>query len=147
MRAPLSAVAPYPEAESAVRMIYGMGIDLIEIDRIKKEIDRPGDAFCKRIFTDEEIRACRAKSNRNVQSQCFAARFSAKEAFFKAIGTGVRGGLSWKDVEVVNDPLGKPALNLRGKALEMVEKKGITGIQLSISHTKQLAAAVVILEN
>ncbi len=127
-------------------MIYGMGIDLIDIDRVKKEIERSGDAFCNRIFTEQEIRTCRAKLNPNVQSQCFAARFSAKEAFFKAIGTGVRGELHWKDVEVVNDPLGKPVLHLKGKVLEMVETKGISEIQLSISHTRQLATAVVILE-
>ncbi len=140
------SIDPHPEVESSVRMIYGMGIDLIDIDRVKKEIERSGDAFCNRIFTEQEIRTCRAKLNPNVQSQCFAARFSAKEAFFKAIGTGVRGELHWKDVEVVNDPLGKPVLHLKGKVLEMVETKGISEIQLSISHTRQLATAVVILE-
>jgi len=127
-------------------MIYGVGIDLIEIKRIKNELIKSGERFCKMIFTENEITYCQRDSNINVQSQCFAGRFAAKEAFFKAVGTGLRGGLTWKDIEVYNDEYGKPNFILKNKALETVEDERISNIQLSISHCKNVAAAVVILE-
>jgi holo-[acyl-carrier protein] synthase len=127
-------------------MICGVGIDLIEVERIRAELERSGDSFCNRIFTDTEIRYCRNKSNLRVRSRCFAARFSAKEAFFKAIGAGPADGVGWKDVEVSNDELGKPNLCLTNKALEAVERGEITKVHLSISHSDDLATAVVVLE-
>jgi len=127
-------------------MICGVGIDLIEVERISTELERSGDSFCNRIFTETEIRYCSGKSNLRVRSRCFAARFSAKEAFFKAIGAGPADGIGWKDVEVSNDELGKPSLRLTSKALEAVEKGEITNIHLSISHSDDIATAVVVLE-
>jgi len=127
-------------------MIYGIGIDLIEVERIKKTALKSGDRFYTRIFTENEINYCKKGSDLNNQSQCFAARFAAKEAFFKAIGTGLRNGLHWKDVEVSNNELGKPDLVLRNTALEIIERIKSPNILLSISHTKNAAIAVVILE-
>ncbi len=127
-------------------MIHGIGIDLIEVERIGKTTLRYGDRFYTKIFTENEINYCKSKSNLNNQSQCFAARFAAKEAFLKAIGTGLRNGLHWKDVEVSNDNLGKPNLVLRNTALEIIKKIKTSNISLSISHTKNAAIAVVILE-
>lgn len=127
-------------------MIFGIGIDIIEIDRIKKEILRYGDKFCTRIFTENEMKYCKKGFNLAIQSQCLAGRFTAKEAFFKAIGTGLRGGLTWKDVEIFNDDSGKPYLVLTKKGLELVKENRITNIQVSISHCHQSAIALVILE-
>jgi len=127
-------------------MIYGTGIDVVEIDRIEKELARYGDRFCETLFTKDEIAYCKRGSNRKAQSQCFAGRFAAKEAFFKAIGTGLRNGLQWKDIEILNDTLGKPKILLREKAQELVKKEKISNIQLSISHNHSCAVAAVILE-
>ncbi len=127
-------------------MICGVGIDLIEVERIRKELERSGDSFCHRVFTETEIRYCRKKSNLKVQSRCFAARYSAKEAFFKAIGQGPADGIVWKDVEVSNDELGRPSLRLTGRALEAVRTVEIDDIHLSISHSDEIATAVVVLE-
>ena len=111
---------------------------------LKKEKSK--NRFIESLFTDREKEYCLRSTNIQVQSQCFAARFSAKEAFFKALGTGLRNGLQWKDVEVYNDNLGKPSLKLDNKAREIIEKEKINNIQLSISHDKTHATAVVILE-
>jgi holo-[acyl-carrier protein] synthase len=123
-------------------MIYGIGIDLIEVERIRKQLER-GDRFVNRIFTPDEIVYCDSKKNR---AQNFAARFAAKEAFFKALGTGWRGGLAFSQVEVVNDSLGKPEIRLHGKAEELIAEKGITNICVSLTHLKDFASAVVTLE-
>lgn len=127
-------------------MIYGVGIDLIEPDRIKRELLRSGDRFFREIFTEGEIEYCARSPNPSVRSQCLAGRLSAKEAFFKAIGTGLRDGLRWHDVEVSNDRLGKPRFVLRNRARELIERARISNIQLTITHRKNSVAAVVILE-
>jgi len=123
-------------------MIYGIGIDLIEVERIRRQLER-GDRFINRIFAPDEIVYCESKKNR---AQNFAARFAAKEAFFKALGTGWRGGLAFSQVEVVNDSLGKPEIRLHGKAEELIAEKGITNICVSLTHLKEFASAVVTLE-
>ena len=127
-------------------MIRGVGIDLIEVDRIKKQLEKSRDRFCQSLFSEEEIAYCRKGANTRIQAQHFAGRFAAKEAFLKAIGTGLREGLAWKDVEVLNNAMGKPELHLKNKAKETVDEHGITNIQLSISHGRDIAAAFVILE-
>ena len=127
-------------------MIAGIGIDIIEVERIYKQLSESIDRFNTMVYTEKELDYCRKVSNLNVQSQRFAARFAAKEAFFKAIGTGLRDGLQWKDVEVVHDDLGRPGFHLRGKAQEIIEKEQITGVLLTLSHGKDNAVAVVILE-
>ena len=127
-------------------MIAGIGIDIIEVERIQNELSESEDAFCNKIFTKNEITYCRKASSKNVQSQRYAARFAAKEAFFKALGTGLREELQWKDVEMCHDDLGKPHLELKNKALDLIKKEKISKILLSISHSKNNAVAVVILE-
>ncbi|MDZ7331631.1 MAG: holo-ACP synthase [candidate division KSB1 bacterium] len=125
-------------------MIYGIGIDMIEVARFEPHLADRSRLLVNKIFTPIEIEYCEGKS-RN-QAQNYAVRYAAKEAFFKALGTGWRGGLSWQDVEVRRDELGKPYLVLYGKAKEIIEAKRITSVHVSLSHLKALAVAIVILE-
>ena len=124
-------------------MIFGVGIDIIEVSRIEKQLSRGDDRFQRRLFTDREIAYCERKKFKGLH---YAARFAAKEAFLKALGTGLGGGLSWKDVEIVNNEAGKPTLRLDGKARLLAERLGLTGLQVSLTHVKDTAAAVVIIE-
>jgi len=127
-------------------MLIGIGIDLVEVERMKNELLKHEDSFIKKIFTEKEIDYCEQKANIAIRAQHYAGRFAAKEAFFKAIGTGWRNGIRWGDVEVVNDELGKPNFNLQRKAKEVVETMNVSTIHISISHTKNIATANVILE-
>jgi holo-[acyl-carrier protein] synthase len=122
-------------------MIIGIGTDIAEVARIAKSIEK--SSFKEKIFSKTEIAYCEAKINK---SESFAARFAAKEAFFKAIGTGYRGGVAFKEVEIRNDKLGKPALHVLGKTAKIVAKKNIKSIHVSLSHTKEIAIATVVLE-
>jgi len=125
-------------------MIVGTGVDIIEVARIKAAIDRFGQRFLKRVFTSEEIRYCLSKLN---AAERLAARFAAKEAGMKAIGTGLRHGVSWQDLEVVRDPGGRPRLRFSGKAAEFAATLGCKSTHLSLSHTAEQAIAHVILES
>jgi len=123
-------------------MIYGIGTDIIEVERIRGFIAK-GDAFKERVFTPDEI--VYSDSFRD-PAPFYAARFSAKEAFVKALGTGFTSGIGFNQIEVYHVELGKPEIRLTGKAKEVAEEKGITRIHVSISHVKEWANAVVILE-
>jgi holo-[acyl-carrier protein] synthase len=123
-------------------MIYGLGTDIIEVERIRGFISK-GESFKKRVFTDQEI--AYSDSFRD-PAPFYAARFSAKEAFVKALGTGFTSGIGFNQIEVYHVELGKPEIRLSGKALEVAEQKGITKIHVSISHVKDWANAVVVLE-
>lgn len=123
-------------------MVKGIGIDIIDVARIKKLVDRDS-RFKEKIFTGTEIQYCESKYRREVH---YAARFAAKEAFFKALGTGYRGGMKWTDISVENNQLGKPEITLQGKTLENFKKGNLKSTHLSISHTKEYAAAFVIVE-
>jgi holo-[acyl-carrier protein] synthase len=125
-------------------MIVGTGIDIAEVPRIARSIERFGDRFIQRVFTDGEIRYCNSKANR---VQRYAARFAAKEAAMKAIGTGWNYGVTWRDVEVSRIPGGRPTIRFHGKAAEFANKIGARNVALSISHTEQIAIAQVILES
>ena len=127
-------------------MIHGIGIDLIETDRIKNQLKKNGERFYEKVFTNKEIEYCTQGANLSVRAQRFAGRFAAKEAFFKAVGTGLRSGLRWVDVEIVNDELGRPMIILKNKAFQIIEFETISNIQLSITHDRQSAVAIVILE-
>ena len=133
----------FPDFRKDFDLIFGIGIDIIEVARMEKQISDGGSSFQKRIFTENEITYCEQKRNK---AQHYAARFSAKEAFFKAIGTGWRNGLTWKEIEVLNDDLGKPNIFLHGKTKQFIEDNHIKNIHLSLSHLKETAVAVVILE-
>ncbi|MBI4482425.1 MAG: holo-ACP synthase [Acidobacteria bacterium] len=123
-------------------MVKGLGVDIVEIHRIADSIERMGERFLKRVFTAGEISYCESRKNKY---QHYAARFAAKEAAFKALGRGWQGGLSWRDVEVHNEPSGQPQIFLHGAARELARQKGMTEFHLSLSHTDQLALAEVIL--
>jgi holo-[acyl-carrier protein] synthase len=124
-------------------MIVGTGIDIAEVPRIREVIERHGERFLKRIFTEGEIQYCESKANR---VERYAARFAAKEAGMKAIGTGWNHGVRWRDIEVARNPGGRPTLLLHGKAAEFAAKLGATNIALSLTHTAEQAFAQVILE-
>jgi holo-[acyl-carrier protein] synthase len=125
-------------------MIVGSGVDLCEVHRIKDAIARHGRRFVERVFTDREIAYSDRKAN---LYERYAARFAAKEAGMKALGTGWRGGIAWRDFEVTNLPSGRPTLQFHGKAAEYAQKLAVQNISLSITHTAVQAMAIVILEN
>ena len=124
-------------------MIIGSGVDLCEVSRIKDAIARHGRRFLERVYTGREIAYCERKAN---LYERYAARFAAKEAGMKALGTGWRG-VAWRDFEVTNLPSGRPTLQFHGKAAEYAGKLGVANISLSITHTSVQAMAIVILEN
>jgi holo-[acyl-carrier protein] synthase len=125
-------------------MIVGTGVDLAEVSRIRASIERYGEKFIRRIYTPAEIAYVERKANKYER---YAARFAAKEAGMKAIGTGWRHGVTWQDFEVANLRSGKPTLLLHGVAAGFAEKLGVKHISLSITHTAGLGMAHVILEN
>lgn len=127
-----------------MRMILGTGIDICEVPRIAQSIARFGERFLQRIFTPDEIRYCQRKRN---STERFAARFAAKEATMKALGTGQRQGVIWKDVEVTHAPGGRPVLRLSGMAAEIARKLGVSRTSLSLTHTENTAMAMVIFED
>jgi holo-[acyl-carrier protein] synthase len=124
-------------------MIYGIGIDLVEIARIEHAITRTGPRFIERIYTELEQQYCRSQT---LSMACFAVRFAAKEAFVKALGTGLRQHMRWRDIEIQRDALGKPSVHLYGPLREHCTKKGIHHIYLSLSHSASMAIAQVVLE-
>ena len=124
-------------------MIVGTGVDLAEVPRIQASIERYGEKFIRRIYTPAEIAYVERKANKYER---YAARFAAKEAGMKAIGTGWRHGVTWQDFEGANLRSGKPTLLLHGVAAGFAEKLGVTHISLSITHTAELGMAHVILE-
>ena len=124
-------------------MIVGTGADLAEVDRIRQAIERHGRRFLERIYTPGEVAYAERKANR---WERYAARFAAKEAGMKAIGTGWRHGVRWIDFEVVNLPGGRPTLKLTGVAAEVAARMGVNSVSLTLTHTAQTALAFVILE-
>ncbi|HEY1807878.1 MAG TPA: holo-ACP synthase [Acidobacteriaceae bacterium] len=124
-------------------MLVGTGIDLVEVPRIARSIERFGDRFLRRVFTDAEIAYCRA---RTAAAQSFAARFAAKEAAAKALGTGIQHGVSWKELEVQRLPGRRPSLHMSGRARAIAGQLGVTRVSLSLTHTAALAMATVHLE-
>jgi len=116
-------------------MLKGIGIDIIEIDRVKEAIEKHGEAFLSKIFTEKELKYCRGLKSFKFPE--LAVRFAAKEAYSKAIGTGI-AGIGWKKVEVVNDKRGKPELMIKGKKS--------TKVHISLSHSRDQAIAIVYVE-
>ena len=125
-------------------MIVGTGIDLAEVARIRSSIERFGTKFTDRIFTPGEVAYVERKANK---FERYAARFAAKEAGMKAIGTGWKRGVRWQDFEVANLPSGKPTLRLHGVAAEFAARLKVRNVSLSITHTAELGMAHVILED
>lgn len=124
-------------------MIIGVGVDLAEVDRIREAIERYGGRFIERIYTAAEIAYVESKANRHER---YAARFAAKEAGMKAIGTGWRRGVRWQDFEVTNLPTGQPTLDFHGAAASFASAMGVRHVALSMTHTAAQAMAIVLLE-
>jgi holo-[acyl-carrier protein] synthase len=125
-------------------MIVGTGVDITEVPRVAAAIERFGERFLKRVFTEQEIQYCQSKHN---FVERFAARFAAKEAALKAIGTGLRMGISWREVEVTRTPGGRPSIAFHGVAGQFASRLNMKRAHLSLSHTKEHAIAYVILED
>jgi holo-[acyl-carrier protein] synthase len=124
-------------------MIVGTGIDLVEIARIQESMERFGQRFLDRVYTAAEQAYCLRKRK---AAESFAARFAAKEAGAKALGTGISRGVNWLEIEVVREPGGRPTLHFHGRAAEIAAQLGVSRAALSLTHTGQVALANVILE-
>ncbi len=123
-------------------MILGIGTDLFEVSRMKKAMEKD-PLFIESVFTKSEIQYCEPRKRKE---QNYAARYAAKEAFMKALGTGWRGGMKFTEINVINDDLGKPEIFLTGKAKEIADNLGVKTIHLSMSHIKDIVNAFVIIE-
>ncbi len=124
-------------------MILGTGVDIAEVPRIRESIERYGERFLRRIYTDGEIKYCESKATR---FESYAARFAAKEAGMKALGTGWNQGVRWRDIEVVRPKGQRPTIQFHGQAAAIAERLGTKNIALSLTHTSEEALAHVILE-
>jgi holo-[acyl-carrier protein] synthase len=125
-------------------MVIGIGTDLLEIARIAQSIDRFGERFLARVFTQRETAYCLRKKP---AAESFAARFAAKEAAAKALGTGISRGVSWLDLEVGREPGGRPTMELSGRAAERARELGVARVSLSLTHSRQFALAFVVMED
>jgi holo-[acyl-carrier protein] synthase len=125
-------------------MIVGTGIDLVEIERIEQTVDRYGERFLNRVYTSAEQAYCQRKKR---SAESLAARFAAKEAGAKALGTGISFGVSWLEIEVVREARGRPTLQFHGRAAEIAARLGVVRAALSITHTSDTAMASVVLED
>jgi len=125
-------------------VIVGLGLDIAEIDRIEAAITRYGAPFIERLFTPSEVSYCESHRNRYER---YAGRFAAKEAAMKALGTGWRHGIRWRDIEVTREPSGKPTLRLEGVARQFADRLGVKNITVTITHSGNLALAQVIFES
>ncbi len=123
-------------------MIFGIGVDIIEISRIEEALSRFGDTFIERAFGEGE----RYTGGKEGAAQHFATRFAAKEAFLKALGTGLRKGMRWREIEVVTDPSGKPEIHLSGRAREIFDERGLKKVHLSLAHEKGYGIAFIVIE-
>ena len=124
-------------------MIYGIGTDIAATSRFQRFLDEGNSAILERLFTRSERDTC---CKRKDSASCLAARFAAKEAFMKALGTGLRNGITWHDIEVANDLLGKPELILSGRTADLFGGLGLNTPLLSLSHDGGHAVAMVVLE-
>lgn len=123
-------------------MVIGVGCDIIEIKRVAKAIER--EAFVQRVFAASEAAYCRSRGQQAAAS--FAARFAAKEAVLKALGTGLRGG-ELTEIAITNDALGKPQVELSGYHLQLAQARGVARIHISLSHSRETAIAYVVMED
>ena len=126
-----------------VGMVIGIGTDVAEIERIERSIARYGERFLERVFTAGERAYCLRKKG---SAESFAARFAAKEAASKALGTGISRGVSWQEFEVRREPGQRPTMHLSGRAAELAQWLGVSRVSLSLTHTRKLAMAVVVME-
>jgi holo-[acyl-carrier protein] synthase len=133
-----------PSVAGPRKVILGVGLDMVAVVRFEREVARHGDGFLEELFSASEIAYCRQMMR---PYQYYAARFAAREALFKALGTGRTGRIGWRDVEVVRDESGKPSLVLAGEAGKLADSMGVRRIHVSLTHTDEFASAVVVLED
>lgn len=126
-------------------MVLGLGSDLIEIGRIEESLQRYGDRFLHRVFTDSEIAYCQRKMKHAAES--FAARFAAKEAAAKALGTGISRGITWREIEVRREPGERPTIFLNGRAAERASAMGVRRMHVTLTHSRDVAMAIVLAED
>ena len=124
-------------------MIYGIGVDIVKISRFERALERWGHRLRDRVFTPQELSICHNKAH---PGRHLALRFAAKEAFLKALGIGMFQGVAWNEIEIINDPLGRPHMKVRGKAEKICREKGIQEIFVSISHEHEYGVAHVLVE-
>ena len=124
-------------------MVLGIGTDMIEIERVRASIARYGERFLRRIFTTGEIGYCLRKKN---SAESFASRFAAKEAGAKALGTGISRGVSWQEIEVRREDGERPTLHFSGRAADRAAARGVERVELSLTHTRTLAMAMVLVQ-
>ena len=136
----MSSVSEKPQGERIMEIV-GIGTDIVECLRIGRMIEQHGELFLARVFTEREIRYCQGRKH---ATEHFAGRWAAKEAILKCLGTGWRRGISWTDLEVRNDPAGKPRVRLRGAAREQADQLQISDILLTLSHCRAYATASAI---
>jgi holo-[acyl-carrier protein] synthase len=129
--------------KSTIDMIYGIGVDIVNIGRMERVIEKWGDRFIQRVFTPAEMDLCLSRPS---PIPAFSMRFAAKEAFSKAMGTGMKKGVRWRDIEVFHYPGGRPGLRLHGRSSERCSEENITGFHLSMSDDGGYGVAMVILE-
>ncbi|HYA13084.1 MAG TPA: holo-ACP synthase [Syntrophales bacterium] len=124
-------------------MIHGIGTDFVEVSRIEKILEKWGDRFIEKVYSHDEINYCQ---NKAFPAMHYAARFAAKESFLKSLGIGLGMGIKLKEIEVINNPQGRPVLKIHERIKDSLDKLGITAMHISITHTREHAHAVVILE-
>lgn len=124
-------------------MVIGVGIDLVEVARLEALFERHPERAAARLFTPGEIAECEARAN---PSECLAARFAAKEAFLKALGTGLRDGIAWRHIRVGNGEHGRPLIETTARAAEKLEALGRSSVHVTMTHDGGMAAAVVVIE-
>ncbi len=125
-------------------MVIGIGVDMVRINRIENLVSKWGEKFLRKVFTEQELSETSASQNKTAS---YAGNFAVKEAFVKALGTGFRKGIKFRNIMVRRDEFKKPYIDLRGSTKEFAEHKGLTGIHATISHDGDYSVAVVILEN
>jgi holo-[acyl-carrier protein] synthase len=124
-------------------MIAGIGVDIVDVSRVERLVERYGDRFLRRVFTDAETKYALGGANR---AERLSGRFAVKEAFLKALGTGKSQGILWRDVETVRGPMGRPVVRLHGQAVRWLRYRGASAVHVSIAHDGGKAVAYVILE-
>ena len=124
-------------------MIYGIGTDIVEVSRIERIVEKWGDRFLDRVYVYDEIEYCKSKAFPAIH---FAARFAAKESFLKSLGIGLGMGVGLKEIEVSNNALGSPIMKMNEKIASILENRGVNAIHVSMTHTKEYAHALVVLE-
>jgi len=124
-------------------MIYGIGTDLVEVKRMEKILKRWGERFAEKVYSQNEVTYCQTKAYPAIH---YAARFAAKESFLKSLGIGLGMGVALKDIEVINNPQGSPQLHMNERIKGILDKRGITAVHVSMTHTREHAQAMVVLE-